>query len=177
MSSKIKIIAISGSTRKDSSNFKILQYISSQFRSEFELEIFEDLDKLPHFNPDLDIDNAPKEIVALRNKINDAQGVVICTPEYVFSLPESLKNALEWFVSTTIFSNKKVGLVTASASGDMAHEQLLLIMKTLGADFDSNTQLLIQGVRGKIDSEGKIIDSETAISLQNFVKKFENHFL
>jgi len=177
MSSKNKIIAISGSTRKDSSNFKILQYISSQFRSEFELDIFEDLDKLPHFNPDLDIDNAPKEIVALRNKINDAQGVVICTPEYVFSLPGSLKNALEWFVSTTIFSNKKVGLVTASASGEMAHEQLLLIMKTLGADFNSNTQLLIQGIRGKINAEGKIIDSETAISLQNFAKKFENLFL
>lgn len=177
MSSKIKILAISGSTRKDSSNFKILKHISNQFSSEFEFEIFEDLDNLPHFNPDLDTDNPPKEIVSLRNKIKDAQGVIICTPEYVFSLPGSLKNALEWFVSTTILSDKKVGLITASASGEMAHEQLLLIMKTLGAELDFDTQLLIQGVRGKINSEGEITDLETVVSIENFAKRFENHFL
>lgn len=177
MSPKIKIFAVSGSTRKDSSNFKILKYISNQLQSEFELEIFEDLDKLPHFNPDLDTDKAPEEIFSLRNKIKEAQGVIICTPEYVFSLPGSLKNALEWFVSTTVFSNKKVGLVTASASGEMAHEQLLLIMKTLEASFDDSSQLLIQGVRGKVNAEGKIIDPETEIALQNFVKNLANHFL
>ncbi|CAM3479085.1 NADPH-dependent FMN reductase [Flavobacterium chungbukense] len=177
MSPKIKIFAVSGSTRKDSSNFKILKYISHQLKSEFELEIFEDLDKLPHFNPDLDTDKAPDEIVSLRNKIKEVQGVIICTPEYVFSLPGSLKNALEWFVSTTVFSNKKVGLVTASASGEMAHEQLLLIMKTLDASFDDSLQLLIQGVRGKVNAEGKIIDPETEIALQNFVKNLANHFL
>ncbi|MBB4804133.1 NAD(P)H-dependent FMN reductase [Flavobacterium nitrogenifigens] len=177
MSSKIKILAVSGSTRKDSSNFKILKYISNQLSSEFELEIFEDLDILPHFNPDLDTDNLPKEIISLRNKIRDAQGVIICTPEYVFSLPGSLKNALEWFVSTTLFTDKTVGLITASASGEMAHEQLLLIMKTLGAELDSDTQLLIQGVRGKINPEGEIVDLETAVLLQNFINRFENHFL
>ena len=88
-----------------------------------------------------------------------------------------MKNALEWFVSTTVFSNKKVGLVTASASGEMAHEQLLLIMKTLDASFDDSLQLLIQGVRGKVNAEGKIIDPETEIALQNFVKNLANHFL
>nr|WP_294787003.1 NAD(P)H-dependent oxidoreductase [uncultured Flavobacterium sp.] len=177
MSSKVKILAISGSTRKDSSNFKILKYISSQLKPEFEFEIFEDLDQLPHFNPDLDTDNPPEQIVSFRNKIIKADGIIICTPEYVFSLPGSLKNALEWLVSTTIFSNKKTGLITASASGEMGHEQLLLIMKTLQAACDSETTLLIQGVRGKINSMGEITDSETANVLQNFTKKIENHFL
>ncbi|MBZ4034379.1 NAD(P)H-dependent oxidoreductase [Flavobacterium sp. 17A] len=177
MSSLIKILAISGSTRKDSSNFKLLKYISGQLKSKFEFEIFEDLDKLPHFNPDLDTDNPPKEIISFRNKIINADGVVVCTPEYVFSLPGSLKNALEWLVSTTIFSGKETGLVTASASGEKGHEQLLLIMKTLEAKFDSKTELLIQGVRGKISSEGKITDEQTVVALQNFINNFESHFL
>lgn len=174
---KIKILAISGSTRKNSSNFKILSYISNHLNSKFEFEIFEDLDKLPHFNPDLDNENLPKEIHLFRNKIIDADGVIICTPEYVFSLPGSLKNTLEWCVSTTIFSNKKTGLITASASGEMGHEQLLLVMKTLEAKFDDKTQLLIQGIRGKVNQDGEIVSEETVEALQNFIKNFEHHFL
>lgn len=173
---KIKILAITGSTRKNSSNYKILKYIAENIKPEFEVDIFENLADIPHFNPDLDTENPPEEVKLFRNKIIKADGVIICTPEYVFSLPGSLKNALEWCVSTTFFSNKNTGLITASASGEMAHEQLSLIMKTLGAKFDENKQLLIQGIRGKINEEGKIIDEETAITLQDFIYNFENQF-
>lgn len=174
---KIKILAISGSTRSNSSNFKILKYISNYLKPNFEIEIFEDLESLPHFNPDLDTDNPPQEITSFRNKIRDADGVIICTPEYVFSLPGSLKNALEWCVSTTVFSNKITGLITASASGEMGHEQLLLVMKTLEAKFDDATQLLIQGVRGKVSAEGEITSKQTAEALQNFAENVKNQFL
>jgi len=177
MPSKIKILAISGSTRNNSSNFKILNYLSNHLKASFEVEILESLAVLPHFNPDLDNENPPKEIVSFRNKIENADGVLICTPEYVFSLPGTLKNALEWCVSTTIFSNKKVGLITASASGEKGHEQLLLIMQTLEAKFDEMTQVLIQGVRGKVNTDGEVIGEETKELLQNFIKNFENHFL
>lgn len=170
---KEKIFAISGSTRKNSSNFKILKFISEHLNSRFEVEIFEDLERIPHFNPDLDNDNLPESVAVLRSKIENAAGVIICTPEYVFSLPGSLKNALEWCVSTTIFSGKKAGLVTASASGEKAQEQLSLIMKTIEAVFTDETQLLIQGIRGKIDPEGNIIDDKTLFNLLEFVKNFE----
>jgi len=77
---------------------------------------------------------------------------------------------------TTIFSNKNTGLITASASGEMAHEQLILIMKTLEAKLEGNTKLLIQGIRGKINEEGKITNVETDIALQKFIANFENQF-
>lgn len=173
----IKILAVTGSTRNNSSNFKILKYISNHLNPSFEVEIFENLAALPHFNPDLDTETPPQEITSFRNKILKVDGILICTPEYVFSLPGSLKNALEWCVSTTVFSNKKSGLITASASGEMGHEQLLLIMKTLEAKFDDTTQLLIQGVRSKVNADGEIIGDETKEALQNFIKNFENHFL
>jgi len=173
---KIKIFAITGSTRKNSSNFKILKFISQNISSQFEVEIFEDLEGIPHFNPDLDNEFPPEKVISFRSKIIQADGILICTPEYVFSLPGSLKNALEWCVSTTIFSNKKTGLLTASASGEMAHQQLLLIMKTLEAEFENNSQLLIQGVRGKIDEAGQIINSQTLEALRLFINNFENQF-
>lgn len=132
---------------------------------------------MPHFNPDLDTENPPEKVTSFRNKISQADGVIICTPEYVFSLPGSLKNALEWCVSTTIFLNKKAGLITASASGEMGHEQLLLIMKTLDAKFSANTQVLIQGIRGKISEEGKIINKDTETALQKFIHNFESQFV
>lgn len=172
---KKKIIAVSGSTRKNSSNFKILKFISEHINNRYEVEIFEDLESIPHFNPDLDTENPPEEVTIFRNKILAADGVIICTPEYVFSLPGSLKNALEWCVSTTVFSNKKVGLITASASGEKGHEQLSLIMKTIEAKFDDKTQLLIQGIRGKLDDEGNIIDEKTLLNLQEFIRNFEKH--
>jgi chromate reductase, NAD(P)H dehydrogenase (quinone) len=170
---KNKIFAISGSTRKNSSNFKILKFISENINSNFEVEIFEDLESIPHFNPDLDTDNPPEVITLLRNKIAVAAGVIICTPEYVFSLPGSLKNVLEWCVSTTVFSNKKVGLITASASGEKGHEQLSLIMRTVEAKFTEETQLLIQGIRGKLDVDGNISDKKTFSNLLEFIRNFE----
>ncbi|MGE6356297.1 NADPH-dependent FMN reductase [Flavobacterium sp. NPDC079362] len=173
----IKIFAITGSTRRNSSNYKILKYISENIKTEFKIEIFEDLAGFPHFNPDLDNDDAPKEVKEFRDKISEADGVLICTPEYVFSIPGSLKNALEWCVSTIIFSDKKTGLITASASGEMGHEQLTLIMKTLEAKFEDETRLLIQGIRGKINEEGEIVIEETEVALQDFICNFEKQFI
>jgi NAD(P)H-dependent FMN reductase len=71
---------------------------------------------MPHFDPELSTDNPPKIIVEFRTAIEKADGILICTPEYVFIIPSGL-NAIEWCVSTTVFSDKPVGLITASADG------------------------------------------------------------
>jgi NAD(P)H-dependent FMN reductase len=173
MKSTKKIFAISGSTRSNSSNLKILKQIAELSKALFELKIFEGLAEIPHFNPDLDTENPPQQVTSLRNEIQEADGVIICSPEYVFSLPGSLKNALEWCVSTTIFSKKKVGLITASASGEKGHEELQLIMKTIEAHFNEDTSLLIQGVRGKVNAEGTIVDNLTLKQIQKFITEFD----
>jgi len=103
MKGKKKILAISGSTKKNSSNNSILEFISESYKELLEVKIYDDIDKLPHFNPDLDNESLPSIITDLRNHIQSADGIIICTPEYVFSLPGSLKNAIEWNVSTTVF--------------------------------------------------------------------------
>lgn len=170
--SKGKVFAICGSTRAQSANLCIIQYAADILSNEFEVEIYNDLASLPHFNPDLDKDSAPEIVEQLRNKIKNADAVLICTPEYVFSLPGALKNVLEWCVSTTIFSEKPVALITASASGAKAHESLQLVMKTVGADMSEETQLLIQGAKGKINNAGEITDDATVQQLKQLVASF-----
>ncbi|MGN6164693.1 MAG: NADPH-dependent FMN reductase [Flavisolibacter sp.] len=136
----MKVFAVCGSTRTHSANLRLLQAIAKLAAAEMETEIYNDLAQLPHFNPDLDKENdeAPAVVQWLRNKIKEADGVLICTPEYVFSLPGSLKNFIEWMVSTTVFSEKPVAFITASASGVKAHADLQLIMKTIYADLHRN---------------------------------------
>lgn len=171
-----KILAISGSTRSSSSNLKLIQHLVDMMVGIYEVTIFSDLSLLPHFNPDLDNENPPKPIVDFRNQISKADGVIICTPEYIFSLPGSLKNALEWCVSTTIFSHKPVGLITASASGEKGHEELKLIMKTLEAKFEEEDALLIKGIKGKIDENGNITDETTKDGIDKFFCSFNALF-
>lgn len=165
-----RVFAISGSTRTTSTNTNLLEWITKLAGDRFDMELFEQIAQLPHFNPDLDDENPPNIITELRHKIHQADGVIICTPEYVFSLPGALKNALEWTVSTTVFSDKPVALITASGLGEKASEQLALIMNTLGARFDHKTQLLIQAARSKVTAE--TIDSTTLEQVMDLINAF-----
>jgi chromate reductase, NAD(P)H dehydrogenase (quinone) len=170
---KNKILAIIGSTRADSSNLRLVKKLEELTAEIFEFTIFEKLSELPHFNPDLDNENPPGRVVEFRQQIIDTDAVIICTPEYVFSLPGSLKNAIEWCVSTTIFSQKPVGLITASASGDKGHEELQLVMRTIETRFSADTTLLIKGIKGKFDQQGNLTDKETIDRLNIFIGAFE----
>ena len=170
-----KVLAICGSTRTHSANLGIIRYVEKILSAEVQLEIFNELSALPHFNPDLDNDNAPEIVERFRDKIRNADGIFICTPEYIFSLPGAMKNAIEWCVSTTIFSEKPVALITASASGTLAHESLQLVMKTIYADLRKETQLLIQGAKGKVDNNGTISHFATAEQLQKLCLAFITH--
>jgi chromate reductase len=95
MIEKKKILAIIGSTRANSANLKLVLEIEAMTASIYVFTFFEKISELPHFNPDLDNENPPPEIIEFRKLIADSDGIIICTPEYVFSLPGSLKNAIE----------------------------------------------------------------------------------
>src|SRR6476620_4999246 len=170
---KKNILAIIGSASKNSSNLKLVQRIASLTHDYFDIKIFNSLSALPHFDPELSIDNAPQIILYLSQLIHESAGVIICTPEYVFSIPGSLKNAIEWCVATTVFSKKPVGLITASASGEKGHEELKLIMRTIEAIFTDDTTLLIKGIKGKITENGNINDDRTVEQLIAFIAAFK----
>ena len=168
-----KIFVINGSASENSANQKLIDNIAELTKGFFNILVFNNLKTLPHFSPELSVQDIPEAILSFRNHIEDSDGILICTPEYVFSIPSGLKNAIEWCVSTDVFSNKPTGLITASANGEKGHEELQLIMKTLMATFTTDTTLLIQGVKGKINQLGEITDLETQQNLNKFIEAFK----
>lgn len=173
MTDKKNIFVIIGSASRNSVNEKLIEIFDDLTSDFFNLTLFKDLKTLPHFDPELSIANVPQTIIDFRNSIEKADGILICSPEYIFSIPSGLKNAIEWCVSTTIFSEKPLGIITASASGEKAHEELQLIMKTLMSKFTHETTLLIQGAKGKINEQGKLTDDKTKEELSNFITAFK----
>jgi Predicted flavoprotein len=169
---KKKVLALCGSNRVDSTNLKIIKAIRKFSFEMINVEIYDQIRILPYFNPDMDNDQPPALVKAFRDKIREADGVLICTPEYVYSLPGVLKNAIEWCVSTTVFSLKPVALITASSSGEKAHESLQLIMKTLYANFSDSTQLLIKGAKTKIEPDLSINDYVVLDQLKELLSAF-----
>ena len=168
-----KILAISGSTRKESSNESILQTIKEIYRETLDVQLFNDIAGLPHFDPDPYPEKIPPTVITFRELVEQADGVIICSPEYVFSLPAVLKNALEWVTATTIFSDKPVALIIAAAgSGEKALEQLVLIMNTFQVKIGNNATLLIKGARSKINSAGKISDTKTLEDIDRLMQSF-----
>ncbi|MEN5234239.1 NADPH-dependent FMN reductase [Sphingobacterium faecium] len=166
------IFVINGSASSNSSNQKLIHIFADFTKDIFNLKIFNELKSLPHFDPELSISETPKAILDFRKEIEIADGIIICTPEYVFSMPSGLKNAMEWCVSTTLFSKKPVGLITASAHGEKGHVELQLIMETLMAHFTADTTLLISGIKGKINEQGDLMDDKTKDSLFRFAHAF-----
>ena len=173
MSDRKNIFAINGSASRNSSNEKLINHIINLTKDYFNVTVFRDLKTLPPFDPELSVDNTPKIIIAFRESIQSADGILICTPEYVYSIPSGLKNAIEWCVSTTVFSDKPAGLITAAAGGQKGHEELQLIMKTVLTKFTEKTTLLIRGSKGKVNEQGEITDNKTLQDLANFINAYK----
>jgi len=171
---KKKIFAIVGSASRNSSNERLLQRLAGMLQDDFDVTVFNDLKALPHFDPEQSLEHPPAIIETFRESIDRADGVIICTPEYVFSIPSGLKNAIEWCVASTVFSDKPTGLITASAQGEKGHEELQLLMKTVMARFTLETTLLIQGVKGKINQDGELVDSKIVDELTRFVAAYKD---
>jgi NAD(P)H-dependent FMN reductase len=163
----MKILAISGSIKSKSTNGRLIQLMKDMAPADVVFAVYDELDRLPFFNPDSDTDSPPDAVLHFRRAIGQADAVIICTPEYVFSLPGILKNALEWTVSSSTLSGKPVALIVAAASGIKAQESLHLVMTTIEARLSDDTPLLIQGAKGKINTN----EEEIKIQLKKVMDK------
>ncbi len=161
MTGRKKILAISGSTRQSSTNLSLIKAIIDLSADKLDIKIFDGLSDIPHFNPDLDTDYPPKKVVDFRRQLKEADGILICTPEYAMGVPGTLKNAIDWTVSSCEFSNKPIALITASSSGQKGHLSLMETLKVIESDIPDDSQLLVSFVKTKVSAEGKITDAQT----------------
>jgi chromate reductase, NAD(P)H dehydrogenase (quinone) len=165
---KKKILAICGSTRKTSTNSNLINAIYNMYADAIAVTIFEGLSGIPHFSPDLDNDNPPQNVSHFRKQLKQADGILICTPEYAMGVPGTLKNAIDWTVSSMEFSHKPVALITASTSGHKAHHSLMETLRVIEADVPDNSHLVISHIRTKVQGDS-IIDTNTANQVKNAI--------
>lgn len=168
-----KVLAICGSTRAASSNLNVIHVIAQLARDRFTVELYTGLEQLPQFNPDRDNDQVPAEVADLRRLLRAADGILICTPEYAIGVPGALKNAIDWTVSSMEFSKKPVALITASLSGEKAHQSLLGTLLIIESRMTQDSQLLISAVRTKVASDGAITDEDTLQGVNRLIGSLE----
>ncbi|MEP6944272.1 MAG: NADPH-dependent FMN reductase [Acidobacteriota bacterium] len=171
---KKKIMAISGSTRERSTNLNLIHAVAELASNIFDVTIFAGLMDIPPFNPDNDNENAGDEVANLRQQLRNADGVLICTPEYAMGVPGTLKNAIDWTVSSAEFSHKPTALITASSVGEKGHASLLETLRVIEVNITDETQLLISHAKLKVNNDYKITDLKTLAEVEMLIQAFEN---
>ncbi|MBY5569986.1 NAD(P)H-dependent oxidoreductase [Rhizobium leguminosarum] len=127
----MKILAISGSARRNSTNTAMLQAVRALAPNEIEILIFDGVGRLPVFSPDLEGEHLPEAVRDFIDAIARSDGVIIASPEYVRSIPGGLKNAIDWLVSGDEIVHKPIALLHASHRGDEMLAGLRTVLATI----------------------------------------------
>jgi NAD(P)H-dependent FMN reductase len=164
-----RVLLISGSTRGASSNSAVVRTAAVVAPAQIEATIYDGLLRLPHFNPDDDIEPLPDEVAALRNGIAGADAVLICTPEYAGTLPGSMKNLLDWTVGGTQMTDKPVAWVNAAADERRGHGAIATLATVLGYVQARVVDIACRHVPvgpGSVGADGLITDEKTRAQLR-----------
>ena len=167
----INILAISGSLKSNSTNTNILRVISKIASQNVIINIFDGLDKLPHFNPGST--NDIESVNDFMRQLRVADAVIFSTPEYAFGVPGVLKNALDWLVSSGELNKKPIVAISASplySGGDKALASLLLTLTALGTNMHLTSSLSIGSIKNKMNETGAITDQQTMEALELILK-------
>jgi chromate reductase, NAD(P)H dehydrogenase (quinone) len=150
----MKILAISGSLRANSSNTAVLRAMARLAPESVEVALFDGLAGLPFFNPDLDGDQVPPPVAGFRALIGGADGILISSPEYARGVAGVLKNALDWLVASFEFPNKPVALINTSPRATHALAALTLTLETMSAQLvrDASITVPLLGTANDADS-------------------------
>jgi chromate reductase len=113
----MRVLAISGSLRRDSYNTGLLHAAAEVAPDGVEVVIYDGLREIPPYDQDDEAGAVPPEVLHLRRAIEDADALLFATPEYNGSVPGVLKNAVDWASrprATTVMQNKPAAVIGAS---------------------------------------------------------------
>ena len=168
------LLGICGSLRKSSLNRALLVAVGETLPQGSTLALWDSLD-LPIFNSDL---GEPARVVELKAAIRASDGVVFAVPEYNYSIPGGLKNALDWLSSPPKLSplrGKPVALVGAASgmSGTIraqTHMRQMLVFSD--SPCLSQPEVLIPRAQERFDASGRLSDESTRSLLALFGASF-----
>lgn len=173
----MKFIGIVGTNAKKSYNRMLLQFMQKHFSDQVEIEILE-LKNVPMFNESKDQSHSPI-IQEFNQKIEDADGVIIATPEHNHSIPAALKSIIEWLsFNLHPFDGKAVMIVGASysvqgSSRAQLHLRQILDAPGVNASVMPGSEFLLGKAQEAFDENGDLKDNRTIDFLDSCFAKFE----
>lgn len=153
----MKLLAISGSARAQSTNTALLRALADHAPSNIAVEVFYGVGDLPVFSPDREGDATPEVVRAFQQKIAEADGLIIASPEYFRTLPGGLKNAIDWLVSGEHVIGKPIVLAHASHRGDDMLQTLRTVLSTISSNFNPGIFLRIPVMKQTPEAIAKLM--------------------
>jgi chromate reductase len=174
MEKNVRILGFAGSLRKQSYNRALLSAANEMVPDGVTLEIF-DLEGIPPFNQDLEL-QPPDKVKEFKAKIRAADAIVIVTPEYNYSIPGVLKNAIDWAsrpYGNNAFDGKPVAVMgasvgmlgTARAQYDLRKSFVFLNMFPL-----NQPEVLVPFAQDKVDGNGRVTDEKTRKKIKELLE-------
>jgi NAD(P)H-dependent FMN reductase len=160
----MKILALSGSLRRDSLNTAVLKAVKRLAPTHISVELFVDLGNMPLFNPDLEEAGHPV-VENLLAKLLAADAVIIASPEYAHGISGVMKNALDWMVSRSGFVDKPVVLLNISPRANHAYTSLTEILIVMAARIIAEASITVPILGSHIDEAGILSDEDICKAL------------
>lgn len=161
----MRFVGFAGSLRADSYNRSLLRTAAKLLPEGVEMEIF-DLEGIPPFNED-HLRDMPERVKALKAIIKGADALLIVTPEYNYSVPGVLKNAIDWASRPpvdNVFAGKPVAVMSASTGmigGARAQYHLRQSFVFLDMHPVNKPEVVVTFAAKKFDERGNLLDEET----------------
>jgi chromate reductase len=176
----MRVLGISGSLRGRSHNTALLRAAAAAAPPWLELELYDGLESLPHYNEDLDTDSPPAEVAELRELIAAADALLISTPEYNGTMPGALKDAVDWASrprGDAVLMGKPVAVVGASPSeyGAVWAQEGLRRSLGIGGARVLEVELPVGRVGELVDERGELVDGDTIDALTGVLATLAEH--
>jgi chromate reductase, NAD(P)H dehydrogenase (quinone) len=165
MNKPVRILGIAGSLRRGSYNRAALRAATKLLPEGATLDLFE-LDGIPGFNQD-DEQNPPEKVVQLKRRVREADAILFVTPEYNYSVPGVLKNAIDWAsrpYGESAWSGKPAAIMGASIGAigtARAQYHLRQMMVFLNMFPVNQPEVMIGNAADRFDAEGNLTDETT----------------
>jgi chromate reductase len=170
----VTILGFAGSLRKESYNKALLRAAAELLPKDAVLEIF-DLEGIPPFNQDLE-DHPPERVRDFKTRIRAADAILIATPEYNYSIPSVLKNAIDWASrppKDNAWRDKPVAIMSASTGmmgGARAQYHLRQCFVFLDMHPINRPEVVVTYAPQKIDTNGRVTEEQTREHIRNLLE-------
>jgi chromate reductase, NAD(P)H dehydrogenase (quinone) len=166
----LHFVTLLGSVRKHSHHAAIARSLPTLAGPGVTISALGSVADIPHYDADVQAEGFPEAVLTMGEAIRSSDGIIFVTPEYNYSVPGTLKNALDWLsrLSSQPFAGKPVAIQTASPGmfgGARAQYQLRQILVFLDAHVLNKPEIMIPGVTGKVDAQTLELRDDTTRNL------------